>query len=120
MRYANQADRILQLVGPLASQSPTAFGYTLAAIDLRKTGITEIVVPGGEPEFMDIVRDTWRPNTVIAWGEPYDSPLWFDRQVGKAYVCQNAACQLPANSPEELRAQLTSESLESRSVPEES
>jgi uncharacterized protein YyaL (SSP411 family) len=108
MRYANQADRILQLVGPLASQSPTAFGYTLAAIDLRKTGITEIVVPGGEPEFMDVARDTWRPNTVIAWGEPYDSPLWFDRDVGKAYVCQNAACQLPADSPEELRAQLTS------------
>ena len=70
MRYANQADRILQLVGPLAAKSPTAFGYALAAIDMRKTGITEIVVPGGEPEFMAVARDTWRPNTVLAWGEP--------------------------------------------------
>ena len=100
LRYANQADRILQLVGPLAAKAPTAFGYALAAIDMRRTGITEIVVPGGEPEFLAVARETWRPNSVLAWGEPFPSPLWHDRQPGLAYVCQNAACQLPSATPE--------------------
>jgi uncharacterized protein YyaL (SSP411 family) len=106
LRYANQADRILQLIGPLAAKAPTAFGYALAAIDMRRTGITEIVVPGGEPEFLSVARETWRPNSVLAWGEPFPSPLWHDRRPGVAYVCQHAACQLPSATPDDLREQL--------------
>ena len=30
----------------------------------------------------------WRPDTVLAWGEPYDSPLWDGRRDGFAYVCR--------------------------------
>jgi uncharacterized protein YyaL (SSP411 family) len=43
---------------------------------------------------------------VLAWGEPYDSPLWQGREDAKAYVCQNYTCQLPAQTTEELAAQL--------------
>ena len=44
---------------------------------------------------------------VLAWGEPYDSPLWASRRDGLAYVCQHYACQSPTDDPAVLRAQLT-------------
>jgi hypothetical protein len=43
---------------------------------------------------------------VIAWGEPYDSPLWDGRRDGFAYVCQNYTCQAPVDSVEALTAQI--------------
>ena len=45
---------------------------------------------------------------VLAWGDRYDSPLWDGREDGRAYVCRNYACQLPASTVEELGAQLSS------------
>ena len=46
------------------------------------------------------------PNAVLAWGEPYDSPLWEGRKPGLAYVCRNFACQAPVSAPDALVAQL--------------
>ena len=43
---------------------------------------------------------------MLAWGEPYESPLWDGRVDGLAYVCQHYACQAPQDTPEGLRAQL--------------
>jgi hypothetical protein len=34
----------------------------------------------------------------LAWGEPYDSPLWHDRPAGFGYVCRNYACELPQDT----------------------
>jgi uncharacterized protein YyaL (SSP411 family) len=44
---------------------------------------------------------------VLAWGEPYDSPLWGDREEGYAYVCRDYACQLPQDTVEGLTEMLT-------------
>ncbi|HSP05429.1 MAG TPA: hypothetical protein VLR27_18135, partial [Acidimicrobiales bacterium] len=85
---------------------PSAFGVLLGAIDLHHTGTTEIVVAGDRPDLLDAVRPRWMPNAVLAWGERYESPLWTGRDDGRAYVCRDYTCQLPAGTPEELTAQL--------------
>ncbi len=105
-RYANHADRILQLLGPLVSRAPSGFANGLLAVGLRTRGITEIVVAGDRPDLLAVARERWRPRAVLAWGERYDSPLWQSRRDGLAYVCEHYACQAPADTPEALRAQL--------------
>ena len=105
-RYANHADRILQLVGAVIDQAPSAFANSLAAVALREFGITEVVITGDRPDLLAVVRERWRPDVVLAWGEPYDSPLWADRTAGLAYVCHHFACQAPQDTPEGLRDQL--------------
>ncbi len=105
-RYANHADRILQLVGAIIGQAPGAFSHALAAVALRRGGITEVAIVGDRPDLVVTVNECWRPEVVLAWGEPYDSPLWESRVEGLAYVCRNYACQAPQDTPEGLRAQL--------------
>jgi uncharacterized protein len=106
-RYANHADRILQLVAAVVEQAPPAFSLALAAAELRRAGATEVVVTGERPDLVAVVAERWRPDVVLAWGERYDSPLWEGRVDGRAYVCRDYACQAPQETPEGLRAQLT-------------
>ena len=105
-RYANHADRILALVGPLVSRGASAFCNSLGALALRTRGVTEIAVVGDRPDLLAVARDEWRPDAVLAWGERYDSPLWDGRTDGLGYVCHNYACQAPQDTPEGLREQL--------------
>ncbi len=105
-RYANHADRILQLVGAVIDQAPSAFANSLAAVALREHGITEVLIAGDRPDLLAVVLERWRPAVVLAWGEPYDSPLWADRTAGLAYVCHHFACQAPQDTPDGLRDQL--------------
>ena len=70
------------------------------------TGVTEIAVVGDRPDLVRAVQSRWLPNAVLAWGTPYDSPLWEQRSDGFAYVCQHYVCQIPAESVETLLAQL--------------
>jgi uncharacterized protein YyaL (SSP411 family) len=106
-RYANHADRILQLIGAVVGQAPGAFSNALLASALRLAGITEVAVVGDRPDLVDVVHERWRPDVVLAWGEPYDSPLWEGRSAGLAYVCRHYACQAPQSDADGLRAQLT-------------
>jgi uncharacterized protein YyaL (SSP411 family) len=106
-RFGNHADRILQLLGAVIDQAPSGFPHALAAVDLRARGITEVAVVGAAPALLAVVDEAWRPHVVLAWGEPYDSPLWVSRRDGLAYVCQHYACQSPTDDPAVLRAQLT-------------
>jgi uncharacterized protein len=105
-RYRARADDILRLIGPLAARHPTAFGHLLCALDLAVRGIDEVVVAGDRPDLLQVVQRRFTPNAVLAWGERYESPLWQDRDDGRAYVCRHYACQLPATDPETLAAQL--------------
>ena len=105
-RYANHADRILRLLAALMPQSPSAFSNALLAVDLRTNGITEVAIVGDRPDLVAVVRETWRPEVVLAWGEPYASPLWDHRTDGMAYVCEQYACQAPTPDPDTLRVRL--------------
>ena len=105
-RYAHHADQILRLLAGIAASAPSALSHALAAADLRSRGMDEIVIVGDRPDLLAVARERWRPNALIVWGDPYDSPLWRDRVPGSAYVCRDASCQLPASDPVTLRRQL--------------
>jgi hypothetical protein len=107
-RFSNQAEQILRLLGRVMPQAPSAFSNALAAVDLVTGGITEIVIVGDRPDLVRAVRERWLPNSVLAWGKPYESPLWEGRGPGLAYVCQHYVCQVPVDSVEALLAQLGS------------
>jgi uncharacterized protein YyaL (SSP411 family) len=110
MRYAHQAEQILLLIAGLVPQAPTAFAHALAGIDLWASGPTELVVTGDRPDLVAVATETWRPSLVVAWGEPYDSPLWEGRDTstteGLAFVCRDFACQSPTGDVGALRTLL--------------
>jgi uncharacterized protein YyaL (SSP411 family) len=105
-RFQAAAEAILGVLAPIAGPHPTAFANLLAALDLHLTGATEIAVVGERPDLVEVVRRAWRPNAVLAWGQPYDSPLWEGRTDGHAYVCRHFTCQQPVTTPEDLARQL--------------
>ncbi len=106
-RYREVAEQILQLLGHVAGQHPLGFANLLVGVDVVVRGIDEVVVPGDRPDLVDALTQAWYPRVVRSWGEPLDTPLWEGREDGRAYVCRNFACQLPATTPEELVAQLS-------------
>ncbi|MDQ3897545.1 MAG: thioredoxin domain-containing protein [Actinomycetota bacterium] len=106
--YAQRGENILELLAAMIEQHPAAFSRALAAVDMTAAGITEIAVVGDRPELVRAVQSRYLPNAVLAWGEPYPSPLFEDRKDGLAYVCRNYACQAPVSEPAELLAQLAS------------
>ena len=97
-RFANQADRILQLVAAVVEKAPSRFSNALVAADLRLRGLTEVAVVGDRPDLVRLAQTLWRPDTVLAWGEPYDSPLWQERRDGFGYVCRNYSCEAPQDT----------------------
>ncbi|MBK5333254.1 MAG: thioredoxin domain-containing protein [Ilumatobacteraceae bacterium] len=106
VRYTNHAEQILRLLGRVIPQAPSAFSNAMAAVDMVSNGTTEIAVVGDRPDLVRAVRSRWLPNAVLAWGKPYDSPLWEQREDGFAYVCRHYVCQLPAKDVDTLLAQL--------------
>jgi len=106
-RYANQADRILQLLAAAVEKAPGQYSNALVATDLRRRGLTEVVIVGERPDLVRLAQSVWRPDTVLAWGEPYDSPLWTDRAEGFGYVCRNHACELPQDTLQGFAEKLT-------------
>jgi len=105
-RYANHADQALDLLGAVAGSHPTAFAYALGAVALRRAGATEIAVTGERPDLVRAVAERYLPNAVLAWGEPFDSPLWASRPDGFAYVCTGYVCLAPAATTEEVADRL--------------
>ncbi len=105
-RFGERAEAILAMLAEPLAHSPTAFAHVLAAVDLLLTGATEVVVAGDRPDLVAAARRHFLPNGVVAWGEPWPSPLWEGRAPGRAYVCRNYSCLLPATTVEELETQL--------------
>ena len=109
--YQTRAEAILALLGPAAVRHPTALGHLLGALDLWVSGTTEVAVVGERPDLRSAVTGRYLPNAVLAWGEPYPSPLWDDRSAGpdgagQAYVCRNYTCRAPVSDPESLVTEL--------------
>ncbi|MGB8858917.1 MAG: thioredoxin domain-containing protein [Ilumatobacteraceae bacterium] len=105
-RYTNHADQIVRLLARAIPQAPTAFSQALSAVATHHAGITEIVVTGERPDLVAEVRRHWLPDAVLAWGQPYDSPLWQQRADGFAFVCRDHVCQLPVGKVTDLTQQL--------------
>jgi uncharacterized protein len=107
-RYTRAAREIVELIGELLARHPTAFPHTLMTAEMLRRGMSEVVIIGNRPDLLDTVRSRWRPDSVLAWGQPTESPLWQDREGDRAYVCRNYSCQLPATDASQLDAQLAS------------
>ena len=107
-RYDDRAHQLSALFSPAAVQHPTAFGRALEAVDMAVHGLDEIAVVGDRADLVAEVQNRYLPSAVLAWGEPYDSPLWADRAEGFAYVCRDFACQSPAATAQELAVRLDS------------
>ncbi|HLH46909.1 MAG TPA: hypothetical protein VKV25_07105, partial [Acidimicrobiales bacterium] len=107
-RYTGAADALVDAMAPALARAPLAFSGLVAAADLRRGGLVEVVVSGERLDLVATVRARYRPDVVLAWGEPYPSPLWQGREggVGAGYVCRDYACRAPATSPGELEAAL--------------
>ncbi len=106
--YSQRGEDILGLLAGLIGQHPTAFSRALAGADMVASGVTEIAVVGEIDELVRAVQRRYLPNAVLAWGEPYPSPLFDDRKDGLAYVCRDYACQAPVSDVDSLVAQLGS------------
>jgi uncharacterized protein YyaL (SSP411 family) len=69
-----------------------------------------VVVSGDRPDLVGAVHARYLPNAVVAWGEPYASPLWEGRTdvraEGKAFVCRDYACRAPVSDTDSLIQQL--------------
>ena len=104
--YTSAARRVVDLLGDLLLRHPTAFAHTVLTADLLARGGTEVVITGDRTDLLAEYRRTWRPDAVVAWGEPTGSPLWTGRQAGLAYVCRDYACRVPAADAATLAGQL--------------
>jgi uncharacterized protein YyaL (SSP411 family) len=83
----------------------------LVGIEMRNRGLTEIAIVGDRPDLVRLAHAVWRPDAVLAWGEPYDSPLWEGRTEGFAYICRDYACEAPQDTREGFFRQLTGRDL---------
>jgi hypothetical protein len=105
-RFTNAAHGIIRLLHAHLEHHPTTVTTAVAAVDMVVSGTTEVVIAGDRPDLLDAVRSRYLPNSVLAWGEPYASPLWVARDQPAAYVCRNFACNLPAATADDLLEQL--------------
>jgi uncharacterized protein YyaL (SSP411 family) len=108
--FSDPARQLIRAMGPALSAAPAAFSAMAAAADLDAAGVVEVVVTGDRPDLLAAVRCAYRPDTVVAWGEPFDSPLWEGRTdpawSGLAFVCRDYACAAPAATAAELADRL--------------
>jgi uncharacterized protein YyaL (SSP411 family) len=109
-RYRSGAEAIIGAMSPAMATVPLAFTGLVAAADLARTGLAEVVVTGDRPDLVDVVRRRYLPGAVLAWGEAYPSPLWEGRTAPEvsdlAFVCRDYACLAPAADAATLTAQL--------------
>jgi uncharacterized protein len=110
-RYTEAATDICRLLEPLMARQPIAFTNLLVAAGLIAGGVTEVAVTGERADLVAAVHRAYHPSAVLAWGEPYPSPLWEGRvgpeEAGKAFVCRNYACRAPIVEPTALVDELT-------------
>jgi uncharacterized protein YyaL (SSP411 family) len=109
-RYRTQAEAIIEAMSPAMATVPVAFTGLVAAAELARTGLAEVVVTGERPDLVDVVRRRYLPGTVLAWGEAYPSPLWEGRTAPEvsdlAFVCRDYTCQAPTADATTLASQL--------------
>jgi uncharacterized protein YyaL (SSP411 family) len=119
--YRRRATTVLRLMASQIRRYPSAFGFALTALDFYLAAPLEIAFVGNasDPRWNEIWRvlgDTYLPNRVIALcTQDFNLaaariPLLAGRNTldtqPTAFLCQDYACQIPALTANELRAQL--------------
>jgi hypothetical protein len=108
--YTDLALRTVEALGPLSRRVPTAFPGLAVTGDYLAHPRREVLVASADPAALRPLWDRYLPDTVVAWGEAYASPLWEGRDgpesAGRAFVCEDHACELPVIAPEGLAAAL--------------
>jgi len=109
-RYRHAGRAIVDHTLDAAVRIPLGFGHLLLAAEIDLLGGSEIVVTGDRPDLLATVRRRWLPRTVLSWGGPITGPLWDGRDesgdAGRAHVCREMVCALPAGTVTELDERL--------------
>jgi uncharacterized protein len=125
-RYERIALRVLRGLGGFLGRAPLAFGHLLGALDFHTATPQEVAIIGEGDDaatraLIDVVRDRYRPTTILAVGRAADGepaaaqaeivPLLADRVAidgrATAYVCRRFVCQRPVTEPDALRQELS-------------
>jgi hypothetical protein len=105
-RFSEVAQQTVVAMAPAMSRAPIAFPGMALAVDYLVRPRREVVVTSPAEGLVRAVWDRYLPDTVLAWAEPFPSPLWEGRvgptAAGRAYVCEGYACKLPLSDPAEL------------------
>jgi uncharacterized protein YyaL (SSP411 family) len=108
--YRDRAAAVVEAMGPALGAAPVAFTGMVSAAHLLQGGLTEVVITGDRPDLVEVVTGRYLPSAVLAWGEPYESPVWEGRsgadEPGRAFVCQNYTCRAPVTEGAALAQQL--------------
>jgi len=111
-KYKHKAEKILQRFQKEIKRSPTAFCFTLCAMDFYLHGATEIAIIGKENinEIFSVIYNIYLPNKIIAYSENGDEktlPLLKNKILvdGKTtvYLCKNYQCEAPVTSIDKLK-----------------
>jgi uncharacterized protein YyaL (SSP411 family) len=106
-RLRRCAEVLVGMVHQVAATTPLAAAVAVDALALLHAGPVEVVIPGRQrPDLVAVVQQRWRPDMVLSWGDPIDSPLWEGRSDSCAYVCRRYTCEAPSATMEELLAAL--------------
>jgi uncharacterized protein YyaL (SSP411 family) len=99
-----QGESVLRLLASAMSRVPSAFGWTLVALDLHLAPPRELAIVGGHDS--DVARAAlreWDPRAVVAFGPSEDVPLlagkWLVDGRPAVYVCERFACRAPVTDP---------------------
>ncbi|MBO0730184.1 MAG: thioredoxin domain-containing protein, partial [Acidimicrobiaceae bacterium] len=110
-RYDGHAQAVVDAMRPAMARASVAFSGLVVTADLLAAGSVEVAITGDRPDLVAVTRRGWRPQQVLAWGEPYPSPLWEGREgpdsSGLAFVCRKFACDAPVADPAALEAGLS-------------
>ncbi|HEX7310595.1 MAG TPA: thioredoxin domain-containing protein [Gaiellaceae bacterium] len=104
---AKRATDVFRLVVNGLRPAPSAFGWTLCALDLHFSPPRELaIVAAPADEVARAALAPWQPNAVVAFGPADGVPLLEGkgRVDGRptVYVCENFACRAPVTEPDAL------------------
>ena len=102
-----RAVSVFRLVRPALERAPSAFGWTLCALQLWLSPPRELAIVGDlDSEVARAALRPWQPDTVVAVGPGAGVPLLEGKDLvdGRTavYVCERFACRTPVTSSAEL------------------
>ena len=105
-RYREAASQVVEALSASMAVMPSAFCGTVPVASYLDGPRRQVVVASSSTELVEPVWDRYLPDTVLAWGERYESPLWEGRDGpgarGKAFVCVGYSCRLPVATAADL------------------